>query len=254
MRLAGTLGRACLGVLVVGLAYAFALGAAAAAPASTRGGVLRADTSDYPAVVVRVSPRKPPSLTPVAVPTAAFTLTENGTRRDISVAAVSTEGLEVVLLVDASRSGDAAGGGPVISAAVEFVLRLNEASVGIVGFGGEPEVIIPLTDDRAELVAALGTVRSGQGLDLAGALPLALEQFSADGAGHQVLVVLSATPDAGGSMSVEEAAAALAAGDVTFYAVHAGAREGAVGALDRLAAAASGPVLSRGSSGARRSP
>lgn len=57
-----------------------------------------------------------------------------------SVAAVSTEGLEVVLLVDASRSGHAAGGGPVISAAVEFVLRLNEASVGIVGFGGEPEV------------------------------------------------------------------------------------------------------------------
>jgi len=59
-----------------------------------------------------------------------------------------------------------------------------------------------------------------------------------------VLVVLSATPSAGGSTSFEEAAAALAAGDVTFYAVHAGAREGAPGTLDRLAATASGQALS----------
>lgn len=175
MRLAAASCRACSGVLVAGLVFALATvdaTATAAAPAAV--GVLRVETADYPGVVVRVAPRLPPSLTPVAVPASAFGLLENGDRRDVSVAPVSTEGLEVVLLVDTSSSGDAATGGAVISAAAEFVLRMNEAPMALVGFGGESEVISPLTDDRAELVAALGTVRPGEASDLAGALPLAL--------------------------------------------------------------------------------
>jgi hypothetical protein len=94
-----------LGVLVAGLAFALVAPEASAAPAAPA--VLRVDTADYPAVVVRVAPRMPPSLTTVTVPTPAFTLVENGDRRDLSVAQGSTEGLEVVLLLDAGRSGDA---------------------------------------------------------------------------------------------------------------------------------------------------
>lgn len=214
-----------------------ALHAATGSAASATLAVLGVDVSAYPSVFVTVAPRLPPALgASGALPVSAFRLTEDGAPRDVDVDRVTTQDLEVVLLLDTSDAGEGKRFRTVLNAAVEFVLRVPAARVGVVEYGGDPRVVVPPTADPAAVTAALGTLRPTDETALHDAVALALDQFPPEGQGREVVVAVSTSADTASATSLEEAAALVAGSGATFYGLDVRSG-GDTTALNRLAAA-----------------
>ena len=83
----------------------------------------------------------------------AFLVTENGQTIEPEVSALSTTELDVVLAIDTSGSMSGGALDAARTAALAFATELpDQARIGLVGFGPEPVVALPLTGDREAFV------------------------------------------------------------------------------------------------------
>ena len=225
--------------------WAFGLALSLALPMSAalaQEGVLvidQVDTSDYPTVVVSVTP-------PADVGGAddiSFTLIESDVTKDVSFELVGTEDLQVLLLIDTSGSMD---GEPIIAArqaALSFIEQMpDEVRLGVVGFGSTAQVLAPLDLDRNAAIAAVDS------LDVAGETALydgvitALEQF-VETEGRRTVVLLSDGGDTVSRTSLEATTAQLVGSGVQLNVVELQSPESDSAALEQLGTAGRGLVV-----------
>jgi tight adherence protein B len=121
----------------------------------------RVDLDDFPEVQFDVSVAA--GLTDGPVGSDDVTLLEDGQPVRVTVLPVSTEGLEVVLLLDTSGSMNENGAiNSAKLAAASFLDELPaEVPVGVVAFSDAPSLVSPLTTDRGALRGAIGQLRAG---------------------------------------------------------------------------------------------
>ncbi len=234
--------RAAVGALVVGLAL-LVLGPAGAQEPSLRVEVF--DTADYPRVQLTVS--TPPALAGFEIPPEDFTVVEGVAAVDATITRLPTEGLDVALLIDTSGSMAGEALAEAQQAAVTFVEQMPPGvEVALVGFGEEAEVVSPLTQDRAELIEAIGTLRSRGETALYDGLVTATGVFAASDNARRVVVMLSDGGDTVSAGSLEDAIVAVLDAEATFYAVELQTAENDSEPLERLGAAADGEVVAAG--------
>lgn len=202
--------------------------------------VLRRDVEDAPQVSLGVAVDAPAEGFDGSVSPSSFTVAEDGTPRDAEVVRVPADELDVVVLVD--NSADAAQ--TLVTAqgaAVDFALQVPAATrIGVVGVGGEPEILVAPTGKRRRVLAGIGELRRREGTALFDGVTEAVEAFAPD-ARRRVLVLLSASDDTASAATLDEAAAAVRAADVTLLGVSLGGPGGSETG-ERLAAAAGGSV------------
>jgi tight adherence protein B len=120
----------------------------------------RVDLDEFPEVQFDVS--VPASFIEGSLGADDVTLLENGRPVAVTVASASTDGLEVVLLLDTSGSmneNNAIGSAKL--AAASFLDELpTEVPVGIVAFSDSPSLVSPLTTDRAALLGSIDQLRA----------------------------------------------------------------------------------------------
>jgi len=190
-----------------------------------------------------------------ALPLAALALVAlalAGPRWATRVVEVPTRGVDVVLLLDRSRSMEARDVGPsraarARSAAAELLRRLAPGHrVGLAGYAGRGVLWSPLTPDRAALrewLAPLGDERiEPGGSSLASGLLAAASAFAPEDERPRVIVVLGDGEPAGGGAragrarppSLEEAAAALRRARIRVVALGFGREAGSVIPVGRV--------------------
>ncbi len=191
-------------VLIVGV---LGLGAGSAAGADGLV-VAQATTTGYPTVELSVdAPPTAATLTPGDV-----LVTEDGAPVAASLSRLVGPGLELVLVVDASRAMNGGWLEQAKVAALQFLERLPPATrVGLVRFGGDVQVLAPPTTDRAGLRDSLGQLVAGGSTPLYDAVVAAGGTFTAD-ARERVVVLLSAGGDFDASEATIDAAAAAVRG------------------------------------------
>lgn len=232
------------------LAWAVAIGLAAlAAPAAAQGtttfDVVDVDASDHP--VVRLTVTAPPELARTELGPADLTLTENGEVRGVSVTPLSEETVDVVLLIDTSGSmqGEPLAGAK--QAAATFLGQMPaSARIAVHGFGSTPVVAADFTSDAGSLVAAVDGLAAAGETALYDGLVGALAAFPTPPATRRAIVLLSDGGDTVSTTTIDEAVLALSAGDVALDAVALASDESDTSALQRLANAAGGTVVSAG--------
>lgn len=168
---------------------------------------------------------------------AAIAAAALGPRLGTRLERVPATGVDVVLLVDASRSMDAADVPPSRLAraralALDLLARLGPGDrAALAAFGGRGVLLTPLTPDHdalAELAAALdGELLADRASDLGSGVAAALRAFEPGSERPRVLVVLSDGEDPAGSDDAA-AMAALARAGVRLLAIAIGGDEGAV--------------------------
>jgi tight adherence protein B len=230
--------------LALAVAFTLALGLLPPVPAIAQQPGLRIesfDTGDHPDVRLTVT-------APVHsgdIRSEHFALLENGQRRSVSVRPVDSGRLDVVLLMDSSGSMKGAAIDGAREAARTFVERIPaSANVALVTFATQPHLASPFGAPREQLLAAIdGLVASGE-TALYDAVGAALDTFAPAADGRQVVVLLSDGGDTVSRAPLDHAVARLAAADATLTVVELATTETDRPALDQLAAAGDGPVLS----------
>jgi Ca-activated chloride channel family protein len=143
-----------------------------------------------------------------------------------------TQGLDIMICLDISKSMDAADMAPtrLMRAKLQiasFIGRLDGDRIGIVAFAGKAALECPLTDDYESVKLVLNSLTTDsaveQGTDIAAALELAQRAFSA-AAGSNILILISDGEELAGS-AVQQAAK-LAAVGVKVYTMGVGSAEG----------------------------
>jgi tight adherence protein B len=174
----------------------------------------------------------------------AFTVTENGENRSVSAEPVPTDGLQVVLLLDASGS---MGGRPISSAKIaaqDFLDTMPDGvEIAVVSFADEPNVLSPFTTDTQQTSAAIADLQLGKNTSLYDGLISGAGLFDADGDTRRTLVLLSDGGDTASESTLEESIVALLDADVGFYAIELQSPEYDAEALGRLGAATGGIVV-----------
>ena len=174
----------------------------------------------------------------------AFTVTENGERRPVSVEPVPTDGLQVVLLLDTSGS---MGGRPIASAKIaaqDFLDTMPDGvEVAVVSFADEPIVLSPFTTDSVEASVAIAGLELGRNTSLYDGLVAGAGLFDGDLDTRRTLVLLSDGGDTASDATLEESIVALLDADVGFYAIELQSPEYDAEALGRLGAATGGLVV-----------
>lgn len=171
--------------------------------------ISRIDLDAFPGVGFDVA--VPANLTDDGVGPQDVNVYENGQPVPIDVAPVSTDGLEVVLLIDTSGSmNEQAALAAAKSAAVGFLDELPAAvPVGVVGFADTPSLVSPLTTDRNALRATLDQLRATGKTAMYDAIVFGETLFSG-GTTDRQFVLLSDGGDTASSASLDEAMAVTA--------------------------------------------
>ncbi|MEB2346755.1 MAG: VWA domain-containing protein [Deltaproteobacteria bacterium] len=166
---------------------------------------------------------------------AAITAAALGPRLGQRIERVSASGADVVLLLDVSRSMDAADVAPsrLVRArqlAIELLARLEPGDrAALAAFAGRGVLLTPLTPDHdalAELTGALdGELLGDRASDLGAGTGAALAAFEEASRRPRVIVVLSDGEDPAGGGTA--GAAALARAGVRLVAIALGSDEGA---------------------------
>ncbi len=200
------------------------------------------DDRSHPDVAFVVS--VPRELVGVDLAADAFTVTEQGSAVPVDVTRLSTDDLEVVLLIDTSGSmaGDplAAAQGAVRT----FVEQVPPGvQVAVVGFGDTARVATGFTTDLDAVVAAAdGLVASGE-TALYDGIAAAADLFPPSETTRRNVVVLSDGGDTVSVASLQQAIIGVIGAEARFYAVELQSPENDPAALDRLATATSGTVV-----------
>ncbi len=234
-RFVGGVALALLGGLAV-------LGAPASAGTDQELTIESIDVSGFPEVLLTVSP--PPGLAGQDVKPESFALKENGADREVKVTRLSSDKLDVVVVMDTSGS---MRGGPIISAkasALSFVNGLPaDTNIALVGFGDVPTVISPFTTDRAVVAAAIDSLAASGETSLYDAMVTASDLLATAGGNQRSIVLLSDGGDTASKTPFDQALAALAKTGAGFTAIELTTDESDRPALDRLAAATEGRVV-----------
>ena len=168
----------------------------------------------------------------------AFLVTENGQTIEPEVSALSTTELDVVLAIDTSGSMSGGALDAARTAALAFATELpDQARIGLVGFGPEPVVALPLTDDREAFAVALIGLAAGGETALYDAVSTAAAQVDIGRDARTALVILSDGGDTVSELGLGDAAIAAAE---SFDVVHAVALQSSEQDTSALAAMVSG--------------
>ena len=200
------------------------------------------DATDHPTVSMVVG--VPREMVGKSLGEDAFTVTENGDVRAVNAVPVPTDGLQVVLLLDASGS---MGGRPISSAKIaaqDFLDTMPEGvEVAVVSFADEPFVLSPFTTDAEQTSAAIAGLDLGKNTSLYDGLIAGAGLFDGDEDTRRTLVLLSDGGDTASEATLEESIVALLGADVGFYAIELRSPEYNAEALGRLGAATGGIVV-----------
>jgi tight adherence protein B len=213
------------------------------AVAQTSGGIElgRVDLDEFPEVQFDVSVAA--GLTEGQVTADDITLTENGQAVPVTVVPVSTEGLEVVLLLDTSGSmneNNAIGSAKL--AAASFLDELPaEVPVGVVAFADTPSLVSPLTTDRNALRGSIEQLRATGRTSLYDGIVFGNSLFSGSTEDRQ-FVLLSDGGDTASAAALEDALAITTG--VRTNAIEIVTSESNSEALASLAAAGNGRLTS----------
>jgi tight adherence protein B len=201
----------------------------------------RVDLDDFPEVQFDVSVAA--GLTEGPVSADDIALTENGQAMPVTVLPVSTEGLEVVLLLDTSGSMNENNAiGSAKSAAASFLAELPpEVPVGVVAFADTPSLVSPLTTDRNALSGSIDRLRATGRTSLYDGIVFANSLFSGSTEDRQ-FVLLSDGGDTASAATLEEAIAITT--EVRTNAIEIVTSESNSDALASLAEAGNGRLTS----------
>ena len=204
--------------------------------------VVGVDITQFPTVLLRVSlstQAAVPGLTPDQLQ-----VTENGAPVDATVTPLADQQVGVVLVMDTSGSIREALDAAKAAAKDLLDVLPPDAPVSVIGFGSTATVASEFTTDRGETTGAIDGLEAQGGTALHDALLLAAEQTGASPAERNAIVVLSDGADSDSQSSAEDATGALSDSDSDFYLVSLQTEETDADALDDLADAAGGRVVS----------
>jgi tight adherence protein B len=201
----------------------------------------RVDLDEFPEVQFDVSVAA--GLTEGEVSADDITLTENGQAVPVTVTPASTEGLEVVLLLDTSGSmneNNAIGSAKL--AAASFLDELPaEVPVGVVAFADGPSLVSPLTTDRNALRGSIDQLRAAGRTSLYDGIVFGNSLFSGSTDDRQ-FVLLSDGGDTASVATLDDALAITA--EVRTNAIEIVTSESNSEALAALAASGNGRLTS----------
>ncbi|MCL1594161.1 MAG: type II secretion system F family protein [Actinomycetia bacterium] len=200
------------------------------------------DATGYPEVSMVVS--VPLEMVGKNLTSDNFIVTEGGEVRPSTATSVPTDGLQVVLLLDASGS---MGGEPIVAArqaAQDFIDTMPAGvEVAVVSFAEEPIVLSPFTTDQEETSSAIANIQLGKNTALYDGLIAGAGVFDGQGGTRRTLVLLSDGGDTASVASLDEAIVSLLDAELAFYAVELQSPEYDAEALARLGAATDGLVV-----------
>lgn len=198
--------------------------------------VSKVDTTRYPQVALVVAP--PRLLAPRDLTADAFTVTENGENRPVSVARLPNSGLQIALVLDPSVPPDvfrAAQG-----AALDFVLRLPIGTrVSLVSAGAPAKVTLPSTLDLVAAPRAVGDLTPRRGRAIYDAVRRADAEFSRGDQARHTVVVFTGGRDTSSSTALNVLKRELTSRGTSLYAVELSSGDSG-GALATVAAGAGG--------------
>jgi tight adherence protein B len=232
---------AVLAVLVVAAAAGFLAGPAGAQADGSGQLVLEGvDSSGFPLVRAVVSgPKLEGELDD------AFSVVENGEEIEPDVVRLRSNGLNVVVAIDVSTSmkgGDAIG--QAKAAVGELLATLPEGvPVSIVTFGDAAIVQSGFTVDREATMASVNQVIAAGGTALYDGINLGLQQLENQG-GTGALIVLADGDDSASAATIEDTTDALATSSVRASFVALETESFRPDAIEAIAGAANGSVLS----------
>lgn len=173
----------------------------------------------------------------------AVTVLIGAKRQDVDYAAVSSDDLEVVLVIDVSGSMRGAPIDAAKAAASSFIdLLPSGVEVAIVAFDDEASVIANRLASRDELQTAISALEVGGDTALFDALIVAESAFSDDPATRRVVVALSDGGDSASIASLEDAKNSIIEGRIEPFAVALATSETATENLEQLVAGTEGRV------------
>ncbi|HUH07005.1 MAG TPA: VWA domain-containing protein [Egibacteraceae bacterium] len=228
--------------LITALLTAVIAAPAAAAEEAADLRILDSDVAQYPQIDVTLAL---PAGTGAEVPADAIVVREAGALRPATLRHVSTDSLEVVLLIDTSGSMGASPMAAAKAAAIQFVGQMPpSAQVGVIAFSTQPALVTGLTDDREATTAAIDGLQSGGRTALYDAISLGRQQFSDSPGVQRSLIVLSDGGDNASAAALEEMISQLSSGGIHFHGIELQTAESDPVALGRLAEAATGSLVS----------
>ncbi|MCL1594218.1 MAG: type II secretion system F family protein [Actinomycetia bacterium] len=201
------------------------------------------DTANHPDITMVVS--VPPEMIGKSLTSEDFAVTEDGEIRPTIATPIPTDGLQVVLLLDASGS---MGGRPIVAAkeaALGFLDAMPDGvEVAVVSFADKPIVLSAFTTDEGVTAVAISDLRLGKNTALYDGLAAGAAMFVGEDGAQRTLVLLSDGGDTASETSLEEAIISLLDADVNFFAVELQSPEYDSEALTRLGVASDGVLVS----------
>ncbi|MGI9647947.1 MAG: type II secretion system F family protein [Acidimicrobiia bacterium] len=227
-----------------GLALTLLLLASIAGPAFGQDGgvtIESADVDEHPQVSLTVTVE---SLL-IGEATPSFRILEDGVPRVVTATATASDDLKVVLLLDVSGSmqGDPLSGAK--AAATQFIEEMPPGvQVAVVAFGSTASLAAEFTDDKPTLLSAISLLRTQGETALYDGVFSAAALLANETEAGRTIVLLSDGGDTVSSRSLDEAVEALSDVGAAFYAVELQSPENDREALELLAEAAAGSVIS----------
>jgi tight adherence protein B len=236
--------KALLAILACGAYALVPLATASAADDSTSPlKVVAVDTKAAPNINLTV--QVPPELVTTPLPDEAFGVVEAGRKRVAHVVRLPGEALSVVLLIDTSGSMRGEPLDAAKAAAINFIPQLPSGTqIAVIGFGNEPYVVSPFTNDVAALTAAIDSLQAGGETALYDAVLSGADQLAAAPTARRDLVVMSDGGDTRSSAGLGAAASAVRAANATVHPVALVTPETDLAPLRELAAPSGQQVVS----------
>jgi tight adherence protein B len=235
--------RSSAAIGLMALSFLLTLGGAVAA--QPQGLTIDAiDPSGHPEVTLTVT--APSDMLGTALTSGSFAVLENGQRRPVQVEPLHSDDLRVIILIDTSGSMGSEPMEAARQAAVRFVEQLPDSvAIAVTEFNTEPLVVADFSTDHAAIVTAIQGLQSGGNTALNDAVLLATEQFR-EGAqdGRQAIVLLSDGGDTSSEAGLATALDAVQAASVQLHVVELQTAESDLAALQALAAAGQGRLVS----------
>lgn len=185
----------------------------------------------------------PVALAGQPLPDDAVTVIIGTRRQDVEFVPISSDGLEVVLVIDVSGSMRGEPLTAAKAAASSFIELLPPGvDVAVVAFDSDASIVAQKSSTRAEALAAIENLEVGGDTALFDAVILAASEFSPDPSTRRVMVALSDGGDSASAASLEEARQALRSSSIEPYAVALATSESATENLEELVRGSTGRV------------
>jgi tight adherence protein B len=178
----------------------------------------------------------------------AFSVTEGGRQRQLSVEALPTSNLSIVLVLDTSGSMKGQAIAAAQRAAAMFVTSLPaDAQVAVVGFGSSPKLYSPFSSDRSITTAALTQLRVRGETALHDAIIMGsglLSDPNLPANTRKVMIVLTDGGDTASKATLGAASQSVTKAGVALSAIALTTRESDTAALTLLTSSTGGVVAS----------